>query len=202
MATWVALIVETRGRTDFWALAARHGVQPKSPDASVPSHALIDCPAGGDWELPLRLAESLSRELSGYALGFAIQTNSDVHVHHAFASGERVRRLDYSRDEGGWTAVEGRVQPWERLYFFDPQGSTTDEGAPWPDMLDDELTDEELARYEEARRSGDPSRAMELFNPSSTFPMIRVCESFGLKPDAPTGEWRKPSGFWKRLFGG
>lgn len=196
MATWLGVIVETRGRVDFWERAAAHDVRALRSD--VPAHALIVC-NHIDWEQPLRLAEVLSRETEGMAIGFAIQTASDVHVHHVYECGERVRQLDYSRDEDGWLVAEGPVQPWERHYFFDPDGSTTDPNAPWPDMLDDELTDEEIARYEAARASGDPSNVMELLNPSSTFPMARVCEFFGVKPDEPAGEWNRRS-FWSRLL--
>jgi hypothetical protein len=156
MATWVACIVDTKGR-------------------------------------------QLSRRLSTMALGFVVQTNVDRHSMYAYSSGECVRRLDYLREGDGWITVEGTQQPWEHAYFFE-DGDEGDEGF-WPLMLDDDISDEDRARYEEARRAGDPSSVLALLRPSSTDAMWRVCESLGIaKRQAASGTWKKPS-FLSRLFG-
>jgi hypothetical protein len=115
MATWVACIVETKGRADFWEVARKSGVR-RSTDA-VPAHALIDCDSGSDFLASVRLAEVLSRQLATMAIGFIVQTTADVHVIHVYDRGERLRRLEYNRDEGGWGAVEGVPQAWESAYF-------------------------------------------------------------------------------------
>jgi len=132
------------------------------------------------------------------AIGFVVQTTSDVHEMHTFVNGTCVRRLGYSRDEGGWIVVKGEPLSWERAYFFDE--GLTDDGDTWPDMLSDEISDDDMKRYEAAKRAGDFSLVLSLLNPSSTAPMIRVCDSLGIKADEPIGTWKKRS-FWERLFG-
>jgi hypothetical protein len=195
MGTWVAAIVETTGRPDFWEVARRHGVEPLT--RLLPPHALIDC--GLEYGTSFRVAENLSRDLGAMAIGFALQTCADVHVTHVFARGERIRRLGYDRDDDGWTLVEGAPQQWERVYFFDEASSTAADGR-WPDMLDDELSAGDIARYEEAKRTGDPTSVMDLLRPSSMGPMLRVCGFFGVNPDSPAARWKKPS-LLSRLFG-
>ncbi len=184
MATWVACIVETKGRPDFWDVARKRGVRP-STDA-IPAYALIDCDSGFDFLASTRLAEALSRDLSAVAIGFVVQTTSDVHLTHVYASGECVRRLEYNRDDGGWGLVQGAPQAWEPAYFFA--------------MPTDELSDEERARCAAAERAGDASSVVELLYPTSTAPMWAVCESLGIKEGQPDGAWKKPS-LWSRLFG-
>lgn len=195
MSTWVGTIVATNGSSEFWNVAARHGVQQVVED--VPPFVLIECEVGFDFRASIRLAEELSRGLSTMAIGVVVQTNSDVHEMHTYMNGKCARRLGYSRDEGGWIVVEGEPQPWERVYFFDV-GSTAD-GDPWPDMLSDELSDDDMKRYEEAKRAGDASQMLSLLHPSSTAPMMRVCDSLGIRGEQPAGRWKKRS-FWARLF--
>ena len=195
MSTWVAAIVETTGLPDFWATARKHGVVALTQ--CVPKHVLIDCDAGFDFHAPVRLAEALSRDTGGIAIGFLVQTNADVHELHAFQAGALVRRLQYSRDNGGWQAPEGSCQPWERAYFFDDQRTTN---GQWPSLLDDEATDDDVARYEAAKRDGDASSILKLLRPSSTVPMHRVCAHFGLVPEKPSARWKKPY-FWSGSFG-
>lgn len=193
MSTWVGALIETQGRGDFWDLARKQGVEPLS--TNVPARVLID------FELPeaaVRTAQALSGELSSSCLAFAAQTCADVHELHAFERGACIRRLVYSRDEGGWLHVEGEVQPWERAFFFD-EASTSPDSNTWPDMLWDELSDEDVARYEEARRAGDASVVLDLLHPSSTRPLWRLCGSLGVPPDVPLGRWRKP-GLWARIL--
>jgi hypothetical protein len=197
MATWVACIVETKSRDDFLTVARELGI--RSTGDTVPPYALIDCHSGFDFNTPDRLAAELSRRLGATVVGFVVQTNSDCHTIHTYVNGNCVRCLDYDRDRGGWCVVDGAPQPWERVYFFGG-GDTGDEGI-WPDMLDDEISDTDRARYDEARRAGDASPVLSLLHPSSTAPMWRVCASFGIARDQPpTGTWKKES-FWTRIFG-
>ena len=204
MSTWTGVIVETLGRADFWDVAARHGVEAVDASRAVASRVLLDC--GGDYEPPFVLAEALSRELGSSCIAFAIQTSADVHVAHEYRRGERVRALEYNRDEGGWTLVEGDPQPWERAYFFDDVPTSGADDGAWPDMLFDEMPDADIARFDAARTKGDASGILDLLHPSSTMPMARVCEHFGIPVDPPGGRWKKPlaaekGSFWKRLLG-
>ncbi|NUO53886.1 MAG: hypothetical protein HOV80_34005 [Polyangiaceae bacterium] len=198
MSTWVGAIIETAGRADFWDIARKHGVDGSTQE--IPKYVLIDFEVGFDLDASVRLAEAMSRDLEVMAIGFVVQTSADVHGVHAFNKGAAIRRLVYSRDNDGWVQMEGTPQPWERAYFFDERASTTsDEGNRWPDMLWDEMSEQDIARYEAARRVGEASSVMDLMHPSSTAPMRRVCESFDVRPDRPLGRWKKRS-FLSRLF--
>jgi hypothetical protein len=197
MGTWVGALVETQGRPDFWDGARTHGVRPLVP--AVPQVALINCEIGLDFQASIRLAEALSRDLATMALAFVAQTAADAYELQAFARGVPVRRLAYSRDDGGWLQVEGTPQPWERAFFFDDVSTAGDDGQ-WPDMICDDLSEEDLARYEDARRAGDATRVMDLLHPSSMEPLLRVCAFFDVTPDSPAGEWKKRS-VWSRLRG-
>jgi hypothetical protein len=202
MATWLGVLVQTQGKTDFWEAARQCGVE--ALGSVVPEYALMECAPESDSEAPIHLAEALSRELSTTSIGFVIQTVVDVHELHVFREGTVIRRLVYSRDDGGWRQVEGETQPWERAYFFEEKTSalaTTSE--QWPDMLYDELSDEEVARYEAAKRAGDATQVLDLLHPSSTEPMSRVCAFLSVDASKPHGRWKKPSkpSLWSRLFG-
>lgn len=200
MSTWTAVIVATQGRADFWKQAYAQGVEAttEAVRASVPELALIDVFGGNDLEAPLKLAELLSTTLGTAAIGFAAQTSADTYEIRAFDQGECMRRLAYARDDEGWIAAEGIVQPWEPAFFFD--GPAEAGGAHWPDMLRDDLKDEGVARYEAARKARDATKIMDLLGPRSTAPLRRICEFYRVDPSAPIARWEKPS-FWSRLFG-
>jgi hypothetical protein len=196
MSTWVGALIETQGRRGFWDLAREQGVVPLATD--VPARVLIDFEPRSGPEAAVRTAQTLSSALSSRCLAFAAQTNADVYELHAFERGTRIRRLVYSRDEGGWLHVEGEVQPWERAFFFD-EASTSRDSDTWPDMLWDEISAADVARFEEARRAGDAGAVLDLLHPSSTRPLWRLCSFLGVPPDAPRGRWRKP-GLWARFL--
>jgi hypothetical protein len=131
---------------------------------------------------------------------FLIQTTAEVHEILVFCGGKEIRTLVYNRDDGGWQKVEGEPQPWEADYFFD--GRSTREGSDsWPDLLMDEISSEDMARYEKAARLKDAGKIMDLLHPSSSWPMNRVCQALGAKGDEPAGRWRRKS-FWRRIFSG
>ncbi len=196
MGTWTAVIVATQGRADFWRAARAEGVEPDT--SAVPPLALIDVDARSDFESPILLAQTLSTVLSTAAIGFAAQTGSDAYEIRAFDHGECMRHLAYSRDDDGWLAADGRTQPWERAFFFD--GPADGANGAWPDTLDEEISDADVARYEAARLAGDPSQVMDLVHPRSTAPLRRLCAFYGVDPDAPAGRWQKQS-FFGKLFG-
>lgn len=195
MSTWVGVIVETAGRADFWDVAGKHGVEATTRD--IAPHALIDC--GHAFAAASELAQALSKATGLAALGFVVQTAVDVHELYAFKSGTIVRRLGYSRDGDGWEIVEGAPQPWERAYFFDDAPYSFDDEGPWPDMLWDDISEQDIARYEAARQAGDASAVLPLFHPSSTAPMQRACKYFGVEPAHPHARMRKRS-FLSRLW--
>ena len=105
----------------------------------------------------------------------------------------------------GWkptNEVRGRDQPG-LCYTAAPRGRGSQPSSKrdaWPDMLADDISDDDISRYEHAKRAGDPTSVMALLRPSSMSPMLRVCEFFEINPDKPSGTWRKPP-FWSRLFG-
>ncbi len=192
MATWVGILAETRARSDFWEVVARFSIT--ALDRALPDHVLINC--GTEFERVMSLAKQLSEALQASTIGFVVQTNSDVHQIHAFRAGELIRQLDYSRDEGGWVKVAGAPQDWERAYFFGEGDDPTDLHGI---MFADELAKEDVGRYEAARRAGDASHVLDLLNPSSTEPMIRVCASLGADAQVSNARWSRPS-FWSRLL--
>jgi hypothetical protein len=196
MGTWVATIVQTTARTDFWELVRGNRVEPIT--SRVPAFALIDC--GAQFGASYRLAETLSRDLMVMTIGFVAQTNADVHELRAFERGTLIRRLAYLRHEGGWVSSEGAKQPWESAYFFDGKVLGGAPDGAWPDMLDDELSDDDLARYNDARDAGDASSILELLHPSSMAPLRRLCSHFQIEPDRPAGRLM-PRSFWSRMFG-
>lgn len=103
MGTWVGLIVETKGRTDFWDVARNLGVE--AVRTEVPEQALIV--VVNDFTAQDPLAEAFSRELSTRAISFLAQTAADAHAIQVYANGLLCRKLTYSADFGGWLHVEG-----------------------------------------------------------------------------------------------
>ena len=190
MGTWLGVVVETRDRSDFWEIAQRHQVVPQVRSAAP--HVFIECQAQLYFNAPMRLAEALSRDLATMAIGFLAQTATDVHKLSVFRRGVCVRRLVYSRDQGGWVRAAGAPQSFERFYFFG--------GEQKPDMLDDDASREDIARYRVAREAGDATGILDILHPSSVLPLIRMVEHFGIDPDSPMGRYERPS-WWKRLLG-
>jgi hypothetical protein len=194
VSSWVATIVDTRGRSDFWDVVRRYNVF-ASADA-VPVRALIECE--GDFEASTRLAEALSADLETSAVGLFMQTGADAHGVRAFEGGKLVRHIDYSRDSGGWLDVSGTPQPWESAFFFDGPADLAPE-TPWPDTIHDDLSDADIARYEAARAMGDASSVMDLVHASGGS-IHRVAAWLGVDPRKPDGR-NRTSRWWQRIFG-
>lgn len=194
MSTWIAAIVDTGGRTDFWTVARRNHVT--AVHETVPARALIDCTDTLDFEASTRLAQALSGALGTSAIGLFLQTVSDVYGVRVFERGQIVRRLEYSPDGGGWLTVTGTAQPWESALFFDgPADPTSD--THWPDTIYDDLEDADIARYEAARRRGDASDVMDLVHATHEG-IHRVALALGVRPDTHDAHYRKPR-WWQRL---
>lgn len=83
MATWVAVIAETKGRADFWEVAERLGVRAVRP---LRAHVLIDC--GAQLARVRDFGQDLSRVLEIETIAFITQT--DEHHTWAFRAGKPV----------------------------------------------------------------------------------------------------------------
>lgn len=195
MSTWIAAIVASGRRPDFWSVASAHGIRPL--ESSVPEYVLVDCNAGFQFDVSIELAAAVSRELGTNGIGFVAQTAVDVYEIEVFEAGRRVRRLAYSRDEGGWLEVLGVPQRWEPAFFFGDEGDAVGELS---DMMYDDVTDDDLALYERAKRHGDVTAAIHLLHPSSLRPLHRLCRHFEVDPQRPSATWRGPS-LWSRIVG-
>lgn len=194
MATTIGAIIETKGAPNFWALAAAHGVHPTpggpTPPA-VPPRLLVECaPALGALGLP-DFAQPLSAALGGEVVAVALQTTGCTAAFVTYQNGVQLRRLEYVADSGGWVTIEGAPQAWEPATFFDPAATTDPRQAeaPWPDLLRDELSDDDLARYEAARAAGDPSAVLDLLHADAIGPVLRLCAHYGVDPRAPGARW-------------
>jgi hypothetical protein len=191
MATWVGAIVETRGRADFAEVAAKYRI------------TLAQAP--GPWLLVecanLRLAvfaQALSRELGGAVIAFLLQTTASVEEVEHWHNGELMRKFAYSADEGGWLSQQGRQQAWESVYFF-AEDETTADDAKWPLNLADELTPEDIARYEQARAARDASSVMDLLSGGSAHSLLRLCHHFGVDPQEPGARYTAPPNWRLRI---
>ncbi|HZI08569.1 MAG TPA: hypothetical protein VEZ71_31420 [Archangium sp.] len=195
MATWAGAIIETRGRADFPALAATHRL---TVTGAVTPWVLVRSDVHSTALGPPAFAEALSRELQGTVLAFFIQTTASVERLEHWEKGQLVRKLEYAGDAGGWITQQGTPQAWESVYFFADDEGTAEDMA-WPVNLGDELSDEQLARYEHARAAKDASGIMDLLRGGSLWQVHRVCEHFGLDPNQPGAHYRPPLN-WKPLL--
>jgi hypothetical protein len=192
MATWAGAIVETRGRTDFPAIAAAHRITvtgPVTPWVLVQGSVSFAAPG------PPVFAEALSRELQGTVLAFVVQTTASVERLEHWEKGQLVRKLEYAGDAGGWVTRQGTPQAWEGVYFFAEDEGTAEDMA-WPLNLGDELSAEQLTRYERARAAKDASGILDLLQGGSLWQLHRLCEHYGLDPSKP-GAHHTPPRSWK-----
>lgn len=198
MTTWAGALVETRGQADLASIAARHRI------------ALVDFAATAPWLLvhadvnraslnPPRFAEELSRELQTTVIGFFLQSTASVEQIEHWEDGRLLRKLEYSGDGGGWITQQGSPQLWESAYFF-AEDEGTDEGENWPHNLGDELTDEDLARYERARDQKDATPIMDLLSGGSSWSIHRLCKHFSVDPNKPGARFTPPTNWKPRLI--
>jgi hypothetical protein len=198
MTTWAGALVETRGRGELAALAARHRIALVDFDAMAPwllvqvdvNFANLNVPG---------FAEELSRELHTNVVGFFLQSTASIEQIEHWQDGRLLRKLEYSGDEGGWIRQQGSPQTWESAYFFE-EGEGTNEGETWPNNLRDELTDEELDRYERARDRKDATPIMDLLSGGSPWSIHRLCTHFGVDPDKPGARFTPPTNWKPRLI--
>ncbi|WP_394831579.1 hypothetical protein LVJ94_34205 [Pendulispora rubella] len=198
MATWAGAIVETCGQRDFASITAKYGV---TVTGDVTPRLLIE----GDLRItrglgPPIFAEALSRDLQGTVIAFFVQTGASVAQIEHWEKGELVRKLEHweAEDRAGWGTQTGTPQVWEASYFFDDGEGTADD-ARWPSNLRDELTDDEMARYEHARAMKDASSILDLLSDGSPRSIRRLCLHFGVDPDTPGARYTPPPSWRLRI---
>ncbi|OIP32214.1 MAG: hypothetical protein AUK47_20940 [Deltaproteobacteria bacterium CG2_30_63_29] len=181
MGTWAGAIVETRQHPDVGAVLAKHGI---TVIGEVTPWVLVQVDVGfGSLTVPA-FVEPLSRELRARVIGFFIQSTASVEELEHWDSGERLRKLEFFAEEGGWR-TEGDAQEWETAYFF-AEGEALEPDA-WPHNLRDELTDEELARYQTARAANDATAILDLLSGGSVWSVRQLCRRFEVDPAKPGG---------------
>lgn len=195
MATLIGAIVETKAQSSLRILGESHGIvwESLADEEEVPPYVWVSVtPRIRHLGLPI-FVEGLSRELGTMVLAFAVQTagsNSEV---AEYVAGESQRHLAYEGEAGGWTRVEGAPRPWEATLFFRPGSSPAlDDGSSWPDTLEDEISDEDVARFEAARVAGRPDQVLDLLHLESVWPFMRLFERYGLDFQNPEGSWQPP----------
>jgi hypothetical protein len=192
MSTWAGAIVETRGRADFAVIAAKYRIAVTS---AVSPWILVEGEITFANLCPPIFAEALSRELESTVIAFFVQTTASVEEIEQWENGKLVRKLQYSHDGGGWITHAGAPQAWEPKYFFADEEGTADD-AEWPSNLGDEVSDEQVARYDRARAANDAMSILDLLSGGSARGMYRVCEQFGVNPEAAGARYTPPT-HWK-----
>ncbi|MEQ1570994.1 MAG: hypothetical protein ABMA64_35520 [Myxococcota bacterium] len=189
MSTLCGALVE-RGERDLTSLASKHRITvlgPLGPWVFV----------RGDVNMahiePPRFASALSSELEGSVIAFMLQTTASSEVLEHWERGALVRRLVCQ--DGRWKTREGMHQAWESIYFFDPSEGIG-EGEKWPLTLDDDLTEQDEQRYEEAKRAGDPSAVLDLLRGGSVWPLHRLAKHLGVDLRSPAASYSVPAN-WK-----
>jgi hypothetical protein len=190
MATWAGALVKTGGGGDFAAIAVKHRI---AIAERVGPWLLVQADAGLH---PPRLAEDLSRDLQSTVIAFFVQSAASVEQIEHWENGRLLRKLEYSGDGGGWITQDGAPQAWEAAYFF-AEDRGTGEGQEWPHNLGDELGEEDIARYERAKKQGDATSIMDLVSGGSAWPLHRLCAHFGVDPDRPGARVTAPPTRWR-----
>ena len=108
-----------------------------------------------------------------------------VRVEDASRFVDAVRELEYYLDGGGWIAQGGTPQLWEADYFFS-EHEGTGEGEQWPSNLNDDLSQEEIVRYEQARTEKAPSSVMDLLMVGD---VERLCKFYSVDPRKPQSRY-------------
>lgn len=183
MATWIGAIVDGVPVERFLTYARGLGIDVYNAEKApflvhiAPSISVLH---------PPQFAQAMSQELECTVVAFFVQTTASVEELEHWENGVLKRRLAFSADEGGWLAQEGNAQPWEAAYFFS-EGEGTGDDEQWPLNLLDDISDEEIERYNTARKNQDAAPIMDLFFAGSTDGVERVCAFYGLDAQRPNG---------------
>ena len=186
MATWQGALIHAEVSDRLLEAAARYRIVVS--DRSGP-WVLIDVEPQYGRLGPPRFARALSKDLNTSVIAFFLQTTvSNERVEH-WQNGELLRELEYYEEGGGWTAQGGTSQPWEADYFFSDREGTGDDAQDWPRNLADDVSNDDIARYEEARAKRTPAPIMDLLRGGS---ITRLCKFHGVDPNQPGGYYRSP----------
>lgn len=191
MTTLQGAIVRLNDAERFRELAARCHIA--VTDASQPWVLIDVAPQLGKLGPP-PFAALLSRELDTSVLAFFLQTTvSNERVEH-WQGGQLVRALEYYFDGGGWISREGEPQDWEAAYFF-AEDEGTGEGERWPFNLGDEVSDDDVLRYNAARLARCAGPVMDLLMGGDIW---RLCAFHGVDPTRPGAHYQTPPN-WRVL---
>jgi len=191
VATWAGAIIDGASVEELSSIAERFRLD-VAPDATSP--VLVHAAVGyGSFQAP-SFAQELSRELGCQVIGFVLQTTASVEEVEHWQDGHLVRRLVYSADAGGWLTREGVPQAWETVYFF-PPGDDASSDEKWPGNLYEEISDEDLQRYRQARAARDASSVLDLLTGGSADALERLCRHFGVDPDRPSATYQPPKNY-------
>ena len=137
---------------------------------------------------PPTFARGLSKDLGTTVIAFFLQTSVSNERVEQWEKGQLERELEYYLDGGGWIAQQGVPQSWESACFFsDEEGTAPDK--TWPGNLADDISDADIARYEQARAKQDVGSAMDLLRGGSIW---RLCRFYGVDPQQASGGFDSP----------
>jgi hypothetical protein len=185
VATWQGALIRVDSIERFLEIVPRFRIVISEPAAPW---MLIDAPPQLGRLGPPPFARELSKHLNTSVIAFFLQTTVSYERIEHWQNGELVRELEYYAEGGGWVAQRGTPQPWEADYFFSADEGTR-ESVPWPSNLDDEVSTDDIARYEEARANHAPGPIMDLLRGGS---LTRLCSFYGVDSKRPVGYYRPP----------
>lgn len=191
MSTWQGALVRMEHGDRFRELAGRYRIV--VTDTSGP-WVLVGVPPQLGKLGPPPFAQSLSNELNTTVIAFFVQTTvSDERIEH-WQSGRLVRELEYYMDGGGWIAQSGEPQEWEGAYFFS-KNEGTGPNDEWPSNLGDEVSEDDIGRYEEARSKRTAGPVMDLLMGGD---VMRLCKFYGVDIAHPGAQYT-PAKNWRVL---
>lgn len=183
MSTLQGALVRVENADRFREVAARSRIA--VTDASGPWVLVDVAPQLGKLGPP-PFARALSKELDTTVIAIFLQTTvSNERIEH-WQSGRLVRELEYYMDGGGWIAQSGEPQEWESTYFF-AEGEGTGPGEKWPRNLGDEVSEDEIRRYEAARATRTAAPVMDLLMGGD---IVRLCKFYGVDIERPGAHYQ------------
>ncbi len=191
MSTLQGALVRVENADRFREVAERYRIV--VADASRPWVLVEVAPQLGRLGPP-PFAQALSKELNTTVIAFFVQTTvSNERVEH-WQSGRLVRELEYYMDGGGWIAQSGEPEEWEGAYFFaEDKGTGAEE--EWPNNLGDEVSEEDIRRYDAARSKRAAGPIMDLLMGGD---VLRICEFYGVDIVHPGARYVAPRN-WRLL---
>ena len=191
MSTLQGALVRVENADGFREVAARHRII--VTEVSGPWVLVEVAPQLGKLGPP-PFAQSLSRGLNTPVIAFFVQTTvSNERIEH-WESGRLVRELEYYMDGGGWIAQSGEPQEWEGAYFFS-ENKGTGPNDEWPSNLGDEVSADDIRRYEEARSKRTAGPVMDLLMGGD---VMRLCKFYGVDIAHPGAQYT-PAKNWRVL---